>query len=136
MIPVKSFEVLGERVDVLVTSAMSSGASAVIVEHVPSGGGPPPHRHTNEDETFIPLEGNFEILSDGKWISVVKGEQAFGPRGNIHTFRNAGSTPGRILVFAAPAGLEIYLEEISHYSPADLTKIFEISACYGISFHM
>lgn len=137
MTPVKSFKVMGERIDVLVNGAMSTGASAVIVEHVPPGGGPPPHRHNNEDETFIPLEENFEILRDGMWIPAAKGEPVFGMRGETHTFRNVGSALGRMLIVIAPAGLENYLEEISQYTfPADMTKIFEISGRYGISFHL
>jgi hypothetical protein len=34
------------------------------------------------------------------------------PRGTVHSFRNAGSTVARVLVFCAPAGLEKYFEEV------------------------
>jgi quercetin dioxygenase-like cupin family protein len=137
MQPVKRFKVLGDVVEVLVNGAMSNGASAVIVEEVRPGAGPPPHRHINEDETFIVLEGEFEVLGDGEWRSIAKGEAVYGPRGLIHTFRNSGETLGRLLIFIAPAGLENYLEEISPYSPGtDMAKILEISNRYGISFHL
>src|SRR5438046_7615589 len=33
------------------------------------GGGPPPHYHSNEDETFHVLEGRFAFLADGQWRS-------------------------------------------------------------------
>jgi quercetin dioxygenase-like cupin family protein len=137
MSPLKSFSVFGERIDVLVNSAMSNGASATIVQHVPAGGGPPPHSHAKEDETFAVLEGDFEVFRDGQWHSLAKGEVACGQRGGVHTFRNIGTTPGRVMIFITPAGFENYLEKISHYSPpADMPKILEISDKYGITFHM
>jgi quercetin dioxygenase-like cupin family protein len=133
----KSFIVFGERIDVLIDSAMSNGASAAIVQHVPAGGGPPPHSHAKEDETFTVLEGDFEVFRNGQWHPLAKGEVAYGQRGGVHTFRNIGTAPGQVLIFIAPAGLENYLEEISHYSPpADMPKILEISDKYGITFYM
>ena len=104
--------------------------------HVPPGGGPPPHSHVHEDETFYNLEGDFEFLHEGEWHPLGVGETVFGPRGSIHTFRNAGKTTGRILVFITPAGFEDYLEEISFYSPAtDMPKILEISKRFGVTFY-
>ena len=136
MPPIKTFKVFGEPVDVLVNAATSNGVSAVTIQHVPPGGGPPPHSHTHEDETFYNLEGDFEFLHEGEWHPLGVGETVFGPRGSIHTFRNAGKTIGRILVFITPAGLEDYLEEISFYSPAtDMPKILEISKRFGVTFY-
>jgi mannose-6-phosphate isomerase-like protein (cupin superfamily) len=137
MQPLKTFKVFGDRVDVLVNSATSNGTSAAVVQYVRPGGGPPPHSHTNEDETFYVLEGDFEILSEGQWLPMAKDEAICGTRGKIHTFRNSGETPGRILVFITPAGFEDYLEQISPYSPAaDFPKIMEISKRFGITFHL
>jgi mannose-6-phosphate isomerase-like protein (cupin superfamily) len=131
---IKSFQVFGERIDVLVDSSTSAGLSATIVQYVPPGGGPPPHSHANEDETFAVLEGEFEILSHGEWFPIAKGETAFSRRGNTHTFRNTGSKPGSVMIFITPGGFEDYLEAISHFSAAtDMPKILEISAQYGIT---
>jgi hypothetical protein len=52
---IKSFEVFGERVDILVDSKTSGGASTTLIQHVAPGGGPSPHTHTREDETFTLL---------------------------------------------------------------------------------
>ena len=137
MTPVKSFVVFGDSVDVLVNGSMSGGSSAVIRQHNLPGDGPPPHMHTREDETFLVLEGDFEFLVAGQWKPMPRGEPIFAPRGHIHTFRNSGSTPGKLCVFISPAGFEDYLEELSHYSPAtDMPKILEISERYGISFYL
>ena len=101
----------------------------------PPGGGPPPHVHAFEDETFQPLDPGFEFLVDGKWIPVPPGHSLFASRGTPHTFRNAGSANGRILILVAPAGLDAYLEKIGPLSPAsDMAEIISISEQYGIRF--
>ena len=135
MNPVKSFKVLGDPVDILTTGEMTGGRSCMLVETCQPGGGPPPHSHKNEDETFYVLEGEFEILSGGQWHKLASGEAAQGNRGAIHTFRNSGSTTGKILIVASPAGLENYLEEISVLSvPQDMPQLLAISERYGITF--
>ena len=91
--------------------------------------------HRNEDETFFVLEGEYEFLRDGEWIKVAQGESIYAARGSVHTFRNAGSNNGKMLVFIMPGGFEKYLEEISPLSiPADLQRLLEISERYGISY--
>jgi quercetin dioxygenase-like cupin family protein len=135
MTAIKSFPVLGDQVDMLVTQEMTGGQSATLVETSPQGGGPPPHKHQNEDETFFVIEGDYEFLVDGEWIRASAGDSFYRGRGTIHTFRNCGKTTGRILIFVHPGGFQSYLEEISPLSvPADLPKLIEISNRYGISF--
>ena len=137
MSSIKTFSVFGDRVDVFVDSAISSGLSSTLVQHVQPGGGPPPHSHTNEDETFVALDGEFEILMNGQWHPLVPGEAAYARRGSTHTFRNSGKTIGRIMVMVTPGGFEKYLQEIGSYSPAtDMAKIIEISNRYGITFYL
>jgi mannose-6-phosphate isomerase-like protein (cupin superfamily) len=137
MKPVASFKVFGEDNDLFVNSAMSQGASAVLIQTTSPGGGPPPHMHRNEDETFTVLEGEFEFLQDGEWTLLPVGQVLFAPRGHIHTFRNSGASVGKILVYVSPAGFEKYLQEIGPLSPAnDMPKILEISERYGITFHL
>jgi quercetin dioxygenase-like cupin family protein len=133
--PIKSFKVFGEPVEVLVDGDMTDGLSATLLQTSPPGGGPPPHSHQNEDETFFLLEGEFEFFENGKWSRMSTGQAVYAPRGAVHTFRNAGATVGRMLVFVAPAGMEKYLEEISALSmPDDAARLFAISERYGITF--
>ena len=135
MTTIKSFPVLGDHVDMLVTQEMTGGSSATLVETSPPGGGPPPHQHQNEDETFFVIEGEYEFLVDGTWVKAFAGDSCYRGRGTIHTFRNCGTTSGRILIFVQPGGFQNYLEEISPLSvPADLGKLIEISNRYGITF--
>jgi quercetin dioxygenase-like cupin family protein len=135
MSQVKTFKVFGEPVEVLVPGEMTAGRSTTLTQVSPSGGGPPPHSHTNEDETFFVLEGDYEFLMDGRWIKAQPARAIQAMRGSVHTFRNAGPAPGKMLVFVTPSGMENYLEEISSLSmPEDLSKLLAISERYGISF--
>lgn len=135
MKPVKTIKVLGEQVDVITNGEMTNGASTFVIQTTMSGGGPPPHMHTREDETFTILEGDFEILDKGQWRSVPRGEFFFSPRGSVHTFRNAGTTVGRMGVFIAPAGFEKFFEQIEGLMPTDMPQILEIAEKFGLSFH-
>jgi mannose-6-phosphate isomerase-like protein (cupin superfamily) len=137
MSSIKTFAVFADRVDVFVDSSMSNGLSSTLVQEVHPGGGPPPHSHTKEDETFVVLDGDFELLMDGQWHPLVSGEAAYARRGSIHTFRNSGTTIGHLMIVVTPGGFEKYLQEIGGYSPVtDMPKIIEISNRYGITFYL
>jgi hypothetical protein len=127
--PVKIFKVFGEPVEVLVSGEMTGGLSTTLTQTSPPGGGPPPHLHL--------LEGEYEFLRDGEWHAIAPGETVLAKRGSVHTFRNAGTTTGKILVFVTPAGMDKYLEEISPLTiPQDMAELLAISERYGISFPM
>ena len=132
---IKSFPVLGDQVDILVTGEMSGGQSTTLLETSPPGGGPPPHGHKNEDETFFVVQGEYELLVDGKWVKGYPGDCFYRARGTVHGFRNSGTTTGKMLIFVHPGGFENYLEQLAPLSvPADLPKLIEISNRYGIFF--
>lgn len=59
---IKTFKVFGEPVEVLIPGEMTGGSSITLTQVSPPGGGPPPHSHQNEDETFFVLEGQYEFL--------------------------------------------------------------------------
>ena len=135
MTAIKSFPVLGDFVEMLVTEDMTQGASATLLETSPPGGGPPPHQHQNEDETFFVVEGEYELLMDGAWIRASRGDAFYRARGTLHGFRNCGATDGKMLIVVQPGRFQSYLEEISPLSvPQDLGKLIEISNRYGITF--
>lgn len=135
MNPVKTFKVFGEPVEVLVSGEMTADLSTTITQTSPPGGGPPPHSHTREDEAFFVPEGDYELLQDGGWNKVLPGRAILAKRGGAPTFRNAGTTTGKMLVFVTPAGMEKYLEEISVLAmPQDVAQLMAISVRYGISF--
>jgi quercetin dioxygenase-like cupin family protein len=132
---VKTFAVFGEPVEVLVPGEATGGFSTTLTQVSPPGGGPPPHSHMNEDETFYVLEGEYEFFDGSAWHKAEPGRAVHAMRGSVHTFRNAGTAAGKMLVFVSPAGLEKYLEEISVLSmPEDAAQLFAISERYGIAF--
>ena len=58
--PLKTFKLLGETVEIVVTGEMTGKHSSMVIETSPPGGGPPPHVHRDEDESLIVLQGDFE----------------------------------------------------------------------------
>src|SRR5271169_1767370 len=134
-LPTKTFVIFGESIEILIPSELTAGRSTTLVQTSPPGGGPPPHSHRDEDETFRILEGDYEFLSNGEWRKVAPGETFHSQRGSVHTFRNVGTTTGRVLIFVTPAGIEEYFAEIAPLSvPADMPQILAISERFGISF--
>jgi len=135
MNPTKTFVIFGEPIEILVSGEETSGRSTTLIQTNQPGGGPPPHRHLNEDETFFALEGDYEVYENGVWSKAAPGQAVQGMRGAFHTFRNVGSTAGRMLVFVAPAGLEKFFEEIAPLSvPEDMAQVVAIAERFGISF--
>jgi quercetin dioxygenase-like cupin family protein len=133
--PIKQFAVFGEPVAILVSSEMTAGRSMTMTQSSPPGGGPPLHSHQNEDETFLVLEGQFEVVVDGVSHMLMPGEAAHAMRGSVHTFRNVGAAQGKMLALVVPGGFEKYLEEISHFSlPQGMPQVLEVSKRFGITF--
>lgn len=94
----------GDRVSFLVTGAESSGSCFILEGMVAPGGGPPPHVHYFEDETFYMLEGTATFHAGEQTIHAKRGDCIHIPRGTVHWFKNEGSMPGRALVVISPAG--------------------------------
>ena len=68
------------------------------------GQGAPAHRH-EEAEAFFILDGAFEISVDGRSRVYHQSEFAYVSSNLAHSFRNVGTTPGRLLIITVPAGL-------------------------------
>ena len=131
----KSYVIFGtEVVDVIVSSATSKGQFSVLVETVQPGFGPPPHKHTHEDELFVPIEGTFEMFDGAVWHPLTKtGHHC--PRGLVHTFRNAGADPGQLMVTTPGSNFDTFLEKLIPLEmPQDMQKLIDISAEHGITY--
>jgi mannose-6-phosphate isomerase-like protein (cupin superfamily) len=72
----------------------------------------PLHRHTNEDEYSFVLEGRMGALLGDDHIEAGPGDLVHKPRGQWHTFWNAGDEPCRILEIISPAGFEQFFAEL------------------------
>jgi quercetin dioxygenase-like cupin family protein len=75
-------------------------------------GGPPPHIHHREDESFYLLRGQIEVFDDGRTIRATTGSFVHIPKGTVHAFKNVGKEPARMLVLVTPAGLDKFFEEM------------------------
>ena len=95
----------------LVTGAESGGAYFAMEAFVPPGGGPPPHIHRNEDETFYIVEGRIEFLLGDEVVTGGTGDFVNVPRGVVHRFHNAGAAAARMILTFTPAGIEHFFEE-------------------------
>jgi quercetin dioxygenase-like cupin family protein len=145
--------VLTDVIKVLVSNTEKGNGYAVFEENVPPLGGPPPHRHPDE-EIFYVLEGKFEfILNDMENpFQVLPGSVVHVPSNAIHTFKNVGGTPGEMVVLLKPGDLLDYfraigtpirndkdrpdLTKVPDISKIDLSKVFELAPLYNIEFFL
>jgi quercetin dioxygenase-like cupin family protein len=47
---------------------------------------PPPHIHPRQEEEYEVLEGRFDVVVDGEWRALARGESPTVPIGALHTF--------------------------------------------------
>lgn len=86
----------GLTMKVLLTGEDTLGAVAAFEDIAAPGVGPPRHIHHLQDETFLFLEGQFDVEIDGVLHHFGSGDMAFVPKGTVHAFRNAGETTARV----------------------------------------
>jgi mannose-6-phosphate isomerase-like protein (cupin superfamily) len=73
----------------------------------------PLHRHANEDEYSLVLDGCMGARLGDDTVVAERGDIVFKPRGQWHTFWNAGDTPCRVLEIISPGGFEHLFREMS-----------------------
>lgn len=115
----------------------TGGVVSAVESHDVPGGGPPPHVHQREDETFQILDGDSEWTVGEETFTAGEGSTIFAPRGVPHTDRCLGPTPGRLLCVITPAGFEGFFEDIGAMSPEqqqDIPRVIEIARTYGLEF--
>ena len=112
-----------------------SGGGFSLVEHLmpPRTLAAPLHRHSREDEYSFVLEGRIGAHFDGEEVFAKTGDLIFKPRGEWHTFWNAGDIPARILEIISPGGFEQAFREMHALGDAlDPTAMTAIAARYGV----
>ena len=98
---------------------------------------PPPHYHSNVDETVHVLEGTFDFTVDGKLHELRPGDRCFSPRGLVHSFANRRDEPTRVLSMFTPAEVgPAYFRDVAEIvnagGPPDLTKMRAVMERYGL----
>ncbi|ASY73173.1 hypothetical protein N181_29935 [Sinorhizobium fredii USDA 205] len=127
-------EVFGETVIVRGDAGGTLLDAAVIEEIVPPSVGAPLHRHSREDEISYVIEGTFRIWRGDEVLDVGPGGVALLPRHQVHTFKNIGAGPGRLLTVILPAGFERFFKVVAERRPRDedLAEIATIAAEFGL----
>lgn len=85
-----------------------TGGRFTLIEHrlAPNALAAPVHLHTREDEYSYVLEGDVGAHLGGTDLVAHAGDLVRKPRGQWHTFWNAGSSTARVLEIISPSGLE------------------------------
>ena len=73
----KAVNILGIPMVIRVHGRDTGGVVSVVESHDVPGGGPPPHIHHREDETFQILEGEYEFTVGGKSYRCQRGGRRF-----------------------------------------------------------
>jgi quercetin dioxygenase-like cupin family protein len=102
---------------VLLTGEDTAQRYTLIDMHVPTGGGPPPHRHDFE-EMFTVLEGEVEVTFRGMRSLLHAGQTINVPANAPHSFRNIATSPARLLCMCIPPGQEEFFLEVGTPVPA------------------
>jgi quercetin dioxygenase-like cupin family protein len=114
-----------------------AGGGFSLVEHPmpPRALAAPLHRHNREDEYSYVLEGQVGALLGDEVLVGGPGDLIFKPRGQWHTFWNAGEEPARLLEIISPAGFERFFDELVDLggsAEADPQALGELCQRYGL----
>lgn len=128
----------GLGVRFMIDGGESSGGFA-LVEHPlkPRALAAPLHRHSREDEYSFVLAGRVGALLGDVVVHGGPGDLIHKPRGQWHTFWNAGDENASLLEIISPAGFEKYFEELipmveaMHGRPQP-EKLGPLAARYGL----
>jgi quercetin dioxygenase-like cupin family protein len=134
----RSVRAFGSEVVFHLTGEQTGGRYLLATIIAPPGDGPPLHFHENEDECFVVQEGRMSFYIDGQWREVEPGTMVFAPRMSVHSLKNVGDQPARVLFSASPAGFEVFFakceKEFQKPGGPDMKRVVEISAEHGIHY--
>jgi mannose-6-phosphate isomerase-like protein (cupin superfamily) len=132
---------VGDLITVKVGSEDTNGAFSIAEKRTPPQGGPPPHLHQQEGEVLYGLEGEVEFLVGERTIRADTGSCAYIPKRTLHTFKNVGTSPSRVLAILTPGGLDRFFLEAGEPATEgasapdeepDMGRIVKIDQKYGL----
>lgn len=111
----------------------TTGERFAVVHHpmAPHALAAPLHRHHNEDEYSYVIRGTLGALLGDEVVIATPGKWVLKPRGQWHTFWNAGDLPCEIIEVISPAGFENYFREVAA-AWGDLERFARINAKYSL----
>jgi quercetin dioxygenase-like cupin family protein len=138
----RTIAVVGDLYRFLATGDETDGKYATFEAIVSPGGGPPPHIHSREEESFLILEGEITFTVNGERIVATAGTFANMPVGSLHSFKNATDKTARMIISVAPAGLEKMFFEVGvpmklgetppPPTKAEIEKLLAVAPSYGV----
>lgn len=106
------YQVVGHPTRCIMSADDTGGAYSLFELHCPPGDSVPVHSHSNEDETFIVLEGTLTFFVGGVTHTAPPGTVVFGPRNIPHQFRNESDQHARLYVMTTPGGFERFFAAV------------------------
>lgn len=91
----------------------------------------PMHFHHNEDEYSYVVRGTLGAQLGDEVVTAGPGMWVYKPRGQWHTFWNAGDEPCEIIEVISPAGFENFFREVAE-AWGDLEAFARINAKYAL----
>lgn len=125
---------LGGVTDRFMIDGADTGGRFASVEHLfaPRALAVPMHRHHDEDEFSYVLTGRIGAVIEGHEVEAGPGDLLFKPRGQWHTFWNAGDEPASCLELISPAGLEELFRSFAALAgEPEPALLAEMAAKYG-----
>lgn len=111
----------------------ATGARFAVIHHPmePHALAAPLHRHHNEDEFSYVINGTLGALLADDVVTADPGTWVLKPRGQWHTFWNAGDAQCEIIEVISPAGFENYFREVAA-AWGDMKRFQEINDKYSL----
>lgn len=143
----RTIAVVGDVYRFLVTGDDTNGKYSMWEALVPPGGGPPPHVHSREEESFYILEGKVAVNIGEERVVATAGMFVNIPVGTPHSFKNETDRPAKMLITVAPAGLEQMFFEVGvplaegdttadPPSKDEIEKMVAVASKYGIEIKL
>lgn len=143
----RTITVVGDVYRFLAVSDDTNGKYAMWEAIVLPGGGPPPHVHSREEESFYILEGEITFSFGEERLVAAAGMFANVSVGTLHSFKNESNRPAKMLISVAPAGLEQMFFEVGRSVPPGTTtaspptkeeieKLLAVAPRYGIEIRL
>lgn len=132
----RSFQFLGGNFTIHADSQDTNGGFALAEISGSTGGEPPLHVHSREDEMFYVIEGELTVQRGFETIVLGAGQSAFLPRAVPHTFK-VTSPSVRFLVLVTPGGFEEYFRTLADNTGSAIpsrARMAEVAARHGITF--
>lgn len=133
----KEWDIFGVKIIGKILSDETNGEYSVIVTETPPNGGPPKHIHSQEDELFYVLKGQFTFTCGEETIQAKEGDFVRLPRGVPHQFVNTDSTTGITMNTITPGGFDHFfmdVAELTQKGEMSRIKVDSLGKVYGVQF--